>query len=980
MKKYLALVLSLILIIFSVVDGGVALAFQLPRENGLKSFSADLSNMISKYDFDTSLENEWDEYQQEIEEEFFASTSQTGNANSEIECDLPDTYFETNRLIVKSKKNIDYRNAVDCVSGYNDLFILQYSNIEDTIDAYNYYKSVNDIIYVEPDVICTSQDDVNIDIGDVEIEDVTSADQLISWASEEIGFTDIKESLKEKILPEVVVAVLDSGVDTDHELLVDRLIESDINMSSSGHDTGCEDDYGHGTHVAGIIVNNTVDNVKIKPYKVLNDSGMGSISAIAVAVDMAVADGADIINMSLTAPGESITMTNAIDNATNQDVSVIVAAGNNNKNLSKSYYTPACVESAITVSATNKFHTLSSYSNYNETIDIAAPGDDVISSYLNNTYATLSGTSMAAPQVVAGFAIVKSVYPELNAAEIESFIEEHAIKKLENEGENLYGAGILYMKYLLEEQPRTAEPVFSVESCEFSNSFTLTLSCPEDDAIILYLINEDDGTEIGFLNGSVYREPITISVDTVIVAVAITGGKKFSSVVRHQYTRVHNTDADDFDINASGQITGYFGKDIDISIPEKVQNKTVRGIAASAFQNNTDIRSVHLPKNITTIGVSAFEGCTSLESVTGEGIKTVKSKAFKNSSISDFPFEQIKTIGSYAFASCTNLPDISLNNIESIDTYAFQNATIKKELYVDTNPIIEKYAFSGSTVKNVDMPNITALGDGVFNKCSSLKSVHLESAENIGMGTFKYCTSLDDVLIPSVTTIGSNAFQNANLSSVKFDNVETVGNYAFGSNPNLERISLENATSIGACTFEYCSNLELAYFPVLKDLNANIFNDCQKLKYGYFPEVLSVNKSALETSYIEYLYFGDVQIIKSLPNTLKMVVLPESLTSITVVPSNTDFTIMGYIGSYAEEYAIQNNIEFKRILTYTVCDVNGDKVIDAADAILVMRYDEGLIELEGDFLLAADVNSDNSVDDADAQLILSYDVGLIEEF
>ena len=76
---------------------------------------------------------------------------------------------------------------------------------------------------------------------------------------------------------------------------------------------------------------------------------------------------------------------------------------------------------------------LSSYSNYNGPIDIAAPGDNILSAYLNNTYKTMSGTSMAAPQVSAALAIIRSVFSEKTCVEAEEYLEEYAIEIEEND-------------------------------------------------------------------------------------------------------------------------------------------------------------------------------------------------------------------------------------------------------------------------------------------------------------------------------------------------------------------------------------------------------------------------------------------------------------------------------------------------------------------------------------------------------------------
>ena len=245
--------------------------------------------------------------------------------------------FESCRLIVKSKKQIDYQGAIDCVSGYNDLFILQYDNIASTKNAYEYYLSCDDIEYVEPDLIAEATID---DISGIEIpEDIASS--ASDWLADKIGFNDIKERLEERIKDDyVLVAVIDSGADLDHDLLKDRLVECDVNLCSTGIKGSAEDDYGHGTHVAGVVASNTLSNVKIKPYKVLNNEGKGSLSSIALAVDMAVADGADVINLSLAADGENKTLTDAINNAVANDVNVVVAAGNNSYDLDYKKVTP----------------------------------------------------------------------------------------------------------------------------------------------------------------------------------------------------------------------------------------------------------------------------------------------------------------------------------------------------------------------------------------------------------------------------------------------------------------------------------------------------------------------------------------------------------------------------------------------------------------------------------------------------------------
>lgn len=900
MRRLLSFLVSLIIVFMSVADGIVAFANE-PKDNGLSAFAENLAEMIREHDSNLNVESDI-----VIDDESVKADVFYGNANFSDEAfeNLSDDAFLTERLIVKSKKSIDYQGAVDCVSGYNDLYILQYDTEVDAKSAYKYYLNCDYIEYVEPDIIMSSQEaeESGLEIPDgvgTEYNEFTA--EAIEWLSDKIGFSDIKDELATMIADDyVLVAVLDSGVDTDHELLADRLVYSDANVSSTGEANSVEDDYGHGTHVAGIIVNNTLDNVKIKPYKVLNQYGNGSLSSIALAVDMAVADGVDIINMSLSGEGESKRMTEAVNNAVANDVNVVVAAGNRSLDLDKNYISPACVESAITVSATDKNDKLANYSNYDGPIDIAATGSDIESSYLNNTYLSMSGTSMATPQVTAGIAIIQTVFADKPASECEEMIKEYAIAMFENEGENHFGAGLLFLKYLLDEKPTTADPVFSVDSCNFSESFKVSISCPEDDADIYYVIyGTGDLDEVNWFDSLEYSSPITISMDTKVSAIAIGKGKYPSSIVTVEYDRVVDSEEDNYEINILGYITGYYGSETDLLIPEEIKGRTVKGIASDAFEDNNSIHNVVLPNTAEKINSNAFSGCTQLETVSGNGVEEVGTSAFEDSSVSTVTFKNLKNIGNRAFADCENLTEIDLTNVEEIGDYAFNN----------------------SGLIEVDCPKVTLIGTNAFNSCNSLKTVFAPALEKVSIGAFRNCVSLETVNISAVTEIGANAFRNSSVVDIDAESVEKVGNYAFADNPCLQKITLPNVTATGAYLFQNCSALNSVSLPALESLNSNTFNKCPELKYLYLPSVKIVEKNAFASSSIETIQFGCVEKISSLPNTLKYIVIPSTLSTITVSAPDTDFIVYGYTGTYAEQFANDNNKEFCSVPAL-VCEIS----------------------------------------------------------
>lgn len=214
----------------------------------------------------------------------------------------------------------------------------------------------------------------------------------------------------------VDIAIIDTGIQLNHpDLNVVR------NISFAGTRTG-NDDNGHGTHCAGIAAarDNNAGVVGVAPgarlwaVKVLDRSGSGSISNVIKGVDYVTrnASSIEVANMSLGG-GNSATLNNAIANSVARGVVYVVAAGNSNVDAANS--SPANSPNVICVSAIvdtdglpgglglgtgyGADDTFASFSNYGAVVDMAAPGVNILSTYIGGGYATMSGTSMAAPHV-----------------------------------------------------------------------------------------------------------------------------------------------------------------------------------------------------------------------------------------------------------------------------------------------------------------------------------------------------------------------------------------------------------------------------------------------------------------------------------------------------------------------------------------------------------------------------------------------------
>jgi len=208
------------------------------------------------------------------------------------------------------------------------------------------------------------------------------------------------------------IAIIDTGIDSDHPDLVDNLGAGHAVVSSRGpYAEPWDDDAGHGTHCAGIA--DAVDNssgvvgvstaATLHAVKVLDKSGSGSFSDVAAGIQWVADQGYDVGSMSLGASSGSQTVQDACQYAVDNGVLLVGAAGNNGP-CSDCVGYPAAYQTVIAVSATDQDDSLASYSSTGPEVEIAAPGTGIYSTYAGGGYDTLSGTSMATPHVAGAAA------------------------------------------------------------------------------------------------------------------------------------------------------------------------------------------------------------------------------------------------------------------------------------------------------------------------------------------------------------------------------------------------------------------------------------------------------------------------------------------------------------------------------------------------------------------------------------------------
>lgn len=850
--------------------------------------------------------------------------------------------FSSCRLIVKSKNKIDTQGASAVVSGYNDLWILKYNSPAEAAKAFQYYKASDNIEYVEVDrPIYALSEEETVEVTEKAYE---------SWGPKYIGLDVYNNSIKENKakLEEVVVAVLDTGTDSTHTAFNGRVVPTNVNTSTTGNRNDSSDDNGHGTQVAGVIIDGTLDNVTVRPYKVLDKWGQGTLISLAAGIICAVNDGVDIINMSIAFSESSEILKEAVQLAGRNNIVLIAASGNDSSNT---VYYPASYDCVIKVGAINDSGVIANFSTGGDDVDFAAPGVNITTTNIGNKYKTVSGTSFAAPLVAALAAAMLTSKPRVSPVDIYEVMEENAISVQYNDAKIKYGNGIINAPEYSNSSnniEKTDSPYFSHQTAILKEEIDLEIFCDTPNSTIYYTTDRTVPSKTNPSSIIYDGKPIHLSQTSVITAVAYCEGKFRSSVVNFASIIVPVLSEEFFEIDSAGIITAYTGTQSSFTVPDSINGITVTGIGDNAFAN-TGVSEIVFPLTVTSIGTGAFEGCGSLITVSVRNATSIGNRAFYDCDwLKNIYIDQVQTIGQYAFYNVCSQPyqltgtsfSLNFDNTTTISQFAFQNSAISNVELTNARSIAKSAFLECPALISVKAKNLSMVSNEAFKNCTALTDVELCGLSSIAVGTFSGCTSLTHISLPNVSSVLARAFENCTaLSTITLSNATTVYSSAFTGCTSLRIIVVPKMTSFESAVYKtdsttypkFSNALEAFIAPNLEKTSAYMFGSapnllsvsfknltsvadytfsgCTKMMYLNIQSVTNLSELALADSKIDFIDARSLKTAASFPDN-SGIMLSNNFASAASAASN--LTVYGSSGSNAEAFANDNGYTFCR--------------------------------------------------------------------
>ncbi len=384
--------------------------------------------------------------------------------------------FSSLCVIVKtngSEIDVEGLSPAMVVKGTRDRYVLLFKTVEETRKALEKINEMEAVLWAEmDDAVAASSEESSKDKGEESDKDKgeeKSKEELLEEYLEYLGRVDsdsekVKEALeaynghfswgavslkvdelieKAKIYDtKVVVALLDSGV-SEHESLEGRLTDNGYDFVNDDADP--KDDVGHGTFMASVIADCTkgLNNIKIMPVKVLNEYNEGHYTNQILGIEYAAENGADVINFSILLQKDEVNKAynDAIDYAVNEKgVTFVTVSGNYSSNTAN--FRPSDKENVIVTANINSNIERNRSSNYGKTVDVSAPGTNVLGACYLGGYWEKTGTSVSAPHITALAAMLKVINPKLTPAQVEQRIKDSCTDLGEKGWDEYYGYGL----------------------------------------------------------------------------------------------------------------------------------------------------------------------------------------------------------------------------------------------------------------------------------------------------------------------------------------------------------------------------------------------------------------------------------------------------------------------------------------------------------------------------------------------------------
>lgn len=827
MKRSLSLILSLTMLLAVLYPCQSAIAAEVERRS-VTRFSSLVTELNTEYESDS------DSYEEKYNED---------NPNA---CE--------NRLIVQARSVKDDAGAVESMSGL-EYTVLQYEDKQDMEAAYE--KLSSEGYAVEKDRVLSVKDNTVKNLRTMADEAEETEEVSQTWAYESVmsdyAISEIEQSAAAE--EEIVIGVLDSGIDYTHELFADRVTDTTFNMSESGGENDCMDDNGHGSAVAGIIALSTPDNVKIKPYKVIDADGYVSLSVFTAAMETILAsnDLPDIMNISLGGYlfEENMSIeTELVERLVARGVTVCIASGNDN--LPVQYCTPADCETAITVGAYDYTDHICSFSNYGEKVDIAAPGYDVYTydlyteDHFTQQYNGQIGTSFSCPFVSAPCAYILMQDPGLSPAEVKQQLKASAIDMGEDE-RPYYGAGMLNFPNLIEGKEFEA-PQPDVKGGFYNDTQMVTFADIPAGTQLVYTLDKSIPSST---NGTVYTEPITIDNEMQLTFVLIKDGKYASNIFSQYYTIQYYMDESYFTINDSGLITSYTGDKNNIIVPDTINGIVPLNINADDMEGSK-LTAVVLPDSVERIQ-NTFRDCAELKYVTAKGVTRIDA-AFRNCySLRTASMPKLSLINSRAFSMCSMMHDIDFGgSLESALARSFEYTgllevnfpNLKNELNTSSR------LFANSSLLKCDIPIIERV-DHTFQECYFLQELNAPNLKRIKPYTFADCWFLTEMEFPSLEVVESSAFAYCYIDTIyapKLTSFSKDGTYGIAYQAFTRVMDFPEITEIPNNFIVSCY-LEELYMENLLESTSSSCHNLPYLNVIYMPNVLEFNRIGYDSHY-----------------------------------------------------------------------------------------------------------------------------------